>query len=107
MIVIPIKTCTDESENDERNTEDIESPMEWSLIELNGELLPPKQIPLYDPTNDHPATPPPNVELGSLYFDSKVGILFSLTHGMISLVATFIKMYTLCIEFSHKREHQQ
>jgi len=60
------KMTTDQNENGD--------PIEWSLIELNGELLPPKQTSKIDKEDN---AKPPKVELGSLYFDSKVRFIFS------------------------------
>lgn len=59
------KMTTDQNENGD--------PIEWSLIELNGELLPPKQTSKIDKEDN---AKPPKVELGSLYFDSKVRFIF-------------------------------
>ena len=50
MIVLPIY-----------NQEDDDTPAEWSLLELNGELLAPKK----DPEGD-------SMELGKIKFDSEV-----------------------------------
>jgi hypothetical protein len=56
MIVLPIY-----------NQEDDDTPAEWSLLELNGELLAPKK----DPEGD-------SMELGKIKFDSEVCVFSSI-----------------------------
>ena len=53
-MIVPLSLKKDDCEDD--------TPREWSLIELNGELLPPKQLPLNESS----------VELGAFEYDTEV-----------------------------------
>lgn len=99
MIVIPIKSCTNESEASDVDNKNADSPIEWSLIELNGELLPPKHISPTHATNDLDTTLALKVELGSLYFDSKVSIHHSFQYIQHTFIIQFFCFY-LCISIS-------
>lgn len=54
MIVLPIHKSTDDDDDD--------TPQEWSMLELNGEVVPPNSIS----NNSN------NMELGSIKLDEKV-----------------------------------
>ena len=60
MIVLPI------SNPSQTNEEEDDTPQEWSLLELNGELVPPLQQP---PGSSGPDDS--SIELGSIEFDSQ------------------------------------
>ncbi len=55
MIVLPIHKSTDDDDDDD-------TPQEWSMLELNGEVVPPNSIS----NNSN------NMELGSIKLDEKV-----------------------------------
>ena len=54
MIILPI-------EGSKHDEDDDDTPLEWSLLELNGELIPSKAAPEGD-----------EMELGKVEFDSEV-----------------------------------
>jgi len=55
MIKLPI--CMQEGDDDD------DTPQEWSLLELNGELITPDKVPTGD-----------TIELGSVKFDAEVSV---------------------------------
>ena len=66
MIVLPIQPPTAQDGNDD------DTPQEWSLLELNGELIPPALPPPSTTTDPTSTTTPSNsLELGSISFDDK------------------------------------
>ena len=65
-MIVPLTLKNDDCEDD--------TPREWSLIELNGELLPPKQLP----SNKS------SVELGAFEYDAEVS----------SYVCMYVRVYT-------------
>jgi hypothetical protein len=66
MITIPIRSVANETDGYD------ESSTEWALIELNGELIPPKLSRSHDTNDNNEAY---TIELGSIHFDSKVCLL--------------------------------
>ena len=53
MIMLPIRKAAEDDDDD--------TPAEWSLLELNGEIVPPKSEPEED-----------GMELGKVQFDAEV-----------------------------------
>jgi len=88
MMILPIhppssSTCdSQEQSQDNDNGYDDDTPQEWSLLELNGEVLPPKKIPTLESNGSTAedssiASTPGRLELGSVKFNAEVRCLYS------------------------------
>ena len=76
-MIVPLSLKKDDCEDD--------TPREWSLIELNGELLPPKQLP----SNES------SVELGAFEYDAEVRTSFVCNAYIFIFIDLHISHYSM------------
>jgi len=70
MIKLPIRM--------QEGYDDDDTPQEWSLLELNGELITPDKVPTGD-----------TIELGSVKFDAEVSIYTGVQYSFHQMVFGF------------------